>query len=33
VKNGLIGKDPDPRKDRRKKEEGAAEDKMVRWHH
>ena len=30
VKSQLIGKDPDPGKDWKQKEKGAAEDKMVR---
>ena len=30
TKSQLIGKDPDTRKDWRQKEEGAAEDEMVR---
>ena len=33
VKNWLIGKDPDDRKDRRQEEKGATEDEMVGWHH
>ena len=33
AKNRLIGKDPDARKDWRKKEKGTAEDEMVGWHH
>ena len=33
VKSWLIGKDPDSGKDRRQKEKGAAESKMVGWHH
>ena len=33
AKNCLIGKDPDTRKDWRQKENGAAEDEMVRQHH
>ena len=33
AKNWLIGKDPDAGKDWRQKGKGAAEDKMVRWHH
>ena len=32
VKNWLIGKDPDARKDWRQ-EEGTTEDEMVGWHH
>ena len=32
VKNWLIGKDPDARKDRRQ-EKGTTEDEMVGWHH
>ena len=33
VKNRLVGKNPDLGKDKTQKEEGVAEDKMVRWHH
>ena len=33
VKNQLIGKDPDPRKDWGQKEKGTTEDEMVGWHH
>ena len=33
VKNQLIGKDPDARKDRRWEEKGMTEDEMVGWHH
>ena len=33
AKSWLIGKDPDARKDWRQKEEGAAEDEMIGWHH
>ena len=33
VKNGLIRKDSDARKDWRQKEKGTTEDEMVRWHH
>ena len=33
AKNCLIGKDPNARKDCRQKENRAAEDEMVRWHH
>ena len=33
VKNGLIWKDPDSRKDWRHKEKGTTEDEMVGWHH
>ena len=33
VKRWLIGKDPDAGKDWRQKEEGVAEDEMIRWHH
>ena len=33
VKNWLMGKDPDARKDWRQKEKGTTEDKMVGWHH
>ena len=33
VKNWLIGKDPDPRKDRRQEEKGTTEDEMAGWHH
>ena len=33
VKNWLIGKDPDARKDWRQEEKGMTEDEMVRWHH
>ena len=33
VKNGLIGKDPDVRKDWRQEEKGTTEDEMVGWHH
>ena len=32
-KSQLIGKDPDAGKDCRQEEKGAAEDKMVGWHH
>ena len=33
AKNWLIGKDPDAGKDWRREEKGAAEDKMIGWHH
>ena len=33
VKNWLIGKDPDARKDWRQEEKGTTEDQMVGWHH
>ena len=33
VKNWLIGKDPDARKDWGQEEKGATEDEMVGWHH
>ena len=33
AKSQLIGKDPDAGKDCRQEEKGAAEDKMVGWHH
>ena len=33
VKNLLIGKDPDARKDWRQEEKGTTEDGMVGWHH
>ena len=33
VKNWLMGKDPDARKDWRQKEKGTTEDEMVGWHH
>ena len=33
VKNWLIGKDPDARKDWRREEKGTTEDEMVGWHH
>ena len=33
VKNWLIWKDPDARKDRRQEEKGMTEDLMVWWHH
>ena len=33
VKNWLIWKDPDARKDWRQEEKGLAEDEMVGWHH
>ena len=33
VKNWLIGKDPDARKDWRWEEKGMTEDEMVGWHH
>ena len=33
VKNWLIGKDCDARKDWRQEEKGTTEDKMVGWHH
>ena len=32
-KSWLIGEAPDVEKDRKKKEKGAAEDDIVRWHH
>ena len=33
VKNWLIGKDPDARKDWRQEEKGMTEDEMIEWHH
>ena len=33
VKNWLIRKDPDARKDWRQEEKGMTEDEMVGWHH
>ena len=33
MKNQLTEKDPDAGKDGRQEEKGAAEDKMVGWHH
>ena len=33
IKNWLIGKDPDARKDWRWEEKGTTEDEMVGWHH
>ena len=33
VKNWLIGKDPDARKDWRREVKGTTEDEMVGWHH
>ena len=33
VKNWLIGKDPDARKDWKQEEKGTTEDEMVGWHH
>ena len=33
VKNWLIWKDPDARKDLRREEKGMTEDEMVGWHH
>ena len=33
MKNQLIGKDPDARKDCRQEEKGTTEDEMVGWHH
>ena len=33
VKNWLIGKNPDARKDWRQEEKGTTEDEMVGWHH
>ena len=33
VKNWLIGKDPDARKDWMREEKGTTEDEMVGWHH
>ena len=33
VKNWLIGKDPDARKDWRQEEKGMTEDEMVGWNH
>ena len=33
VKNWLIGRDPDARKDWRREKKGTAEDEMVGWHH
>ena len=33
VKNWLSGKDLDVGKDCRQEEEGATEDKIIRWHH
>ena len=32
VKNGLVGKDPDPGKDWRQEEKGPTEDEMVGWY-
>ena len=33
TKSQFIGKDPEPGKNQRQKEKGAAEDEMVGWHH
>ena len=33
VKSGLIGKDPDARRDWGQEEKGTTEDEMARWHH
>ena len=33
VKNWLLGKDPDARKDWRQEKKGTTEDEMVGWHH
>ena len=33
VKNWLIGKDPNARKDWKREEKGTTEDEMVGWHH
>ena len=33
IKNWLIGKDPDAKKDWKKEEKGMTEDEMVGWHH
>ena len=33
MKNWLIQKDPDVRKDRRQEDKGTTEDEMVGWHH
>ena len=33
VKNWLLGKDPDVRKDWRQEEKGRTEEEMVGWHH
>ena len=33
VKSGLIGKDPDARKDWRQEVMGVTDDEMVGWHH
>ena len=33
AKNGLIGKDPNARKDWRQEEKGMTKDEMVGWHH
>ena len=33
VKNWLVGKDPDARKNWRREEKGMTEDEMVGWHH
>ena len=33
MKNGLIGKDPDPGKDWRQEEKGTAEEEMIGWHY
>ena len=33
VKNWLIGKDPDAKKDWRQEEKGTTQDEMVGWHH
>ena len=33
VKSWLIGKDPDAKKDWRRKEKGTTEDELVGWHH
>ena len=33
VKSGLIGKDPDARRDWGQEEKGTTEDEMAGWHH
>ena len=33
VKNWLIGKDPDARKNWRQEKKGMTEDEMIGWHH
>ena len=33
MKNCLIGKDPDARKNRRQEDKGTTEDEMFGWHH